>query len=608
MTFEELKQKASSLPLSPGVYIMRDRSNEVIYVGKAKKLRNRVSQYFLELDAHSPKTRLMVSKIYNFDVIIASSEFEALILECAQIKRYMPKYNILLKDDKGFPYIRLNMKEAFPRMTLANKPADDGAVYYGPFGSRGITQNLIKTIAEVLKLPTCAKQFPRDLRKGRPCLNYHMNQCSGWCQKQAPEIEYMDAMEQARQLLSGNYRQAIETVRSQMIAAADALNFELAASLRDRIQAIETLSKKQFVTAGNSTDTDAIGYGQTETKACFAVLHFSNGELMDKEYQILSAEDAEGAVSSLLKQYYLTRGFAPKNILLPFPIADSELFADLLFQQYGKKTQIKVPQRGDSVRLIELACKNAQEEAQRISDKEERNFAVLNQLQKMLNVQSVSRIESYDISNISGTDNVASMVVFVDGKPAKSNYKKFSVDMNGQQDDYGSMHQVLTRRFTDYLNQKTGFESKPDLLLIDGGQAHAQVAENVLNELQLQIPVFGMVKDDRHRTRALITAEGLQIRIDNQQAIFALIGTIQEETHRLAISYHKKLRSKRLRYSELDKISGIGPKRKQMLLKHFSSVAAIKMASLSELEHYLPKDAANAVYSHFHREAGEGDI
>ncbi len=608
MTFEELKQKASSLPLSPGVYIMRDRNHDVIYVGKAKKLRNRVSQYFLDLDSHSPKTRLMVSKIHSFDVIIASSEFEALVLECAQIKRYMPKYNILLKDDKGFPYIRLHMKEPYPRMTLANKPADDGAVYYGPFGSRGITQNLINTIVEVLKLPACAKRFPRDLGKDRPCLNYHMNQCAGWCQILSPEKEYLEVMEQARQLLSGNYRQVIEAVRSQMIAAADDLNFELAANLRDRIQAIEALSQKQFVTAGNTADTDAIGYAQTETKACFAVLHFSNGELIDKEYQILSADDSETAVSSLLKQYYLSRGFAPKTILLPFPVVDSDLFAQLLFQQYGKKTQIKVPQRGDNVRLIELSCKNAQEEAERITDKEERNNAVLNQLKKMLNIPSVSRIESYDISNISGTDNVASMVVFVDGKPMKSGYKKFSVDMNGQQDDYGSMHQVLCRRFAALLNQKPGFEIKPDLLLIDGGQAHAQVAENVLAEHQLTIPVFGMVKDDRHRTRALITADGRQIRIDNQQSVFSLIGTIQEETHRFAISYHKKLRSKRLRYSELDKIPGIGPKRKQALLKHFASVSAIKMASISELEHYLPKDAASAVYAHFHSEEREGNI
>lgn len=604
MTHDELKIKASSLPLSPGVYIMRDADNKVIYVGKAKKLRNRVSQYFLDTGSHSPKTRMMVSKIHHFDVIIASSEFEALVLECAQIKRYMPKYNILLKDDKGFPYIRLDMKEQYPKLELASKPSDDGAVYYGPFGSRGITQNLMDAIRQTLQLPSCGKEFPRDMGKGRPCLHYHMNQCVGWCQKGRNEAQYRERMEQARQLLLGNYKQLTESIRQQMQEAAENWNFELAASLRDRIAAIEALSKKQFVTAGNSSEIDAIGFGQTESKACFAVLHFSGGELVDKEYETIPADDSQTAVSSLLKQYYLSRGFAPKIILLPFEIADSQLFAELLQQQYGKKTDIRVPQRGDNVRLIELACKNAQEEAERITNKEERGKATLNLLKKMLAVASIQRIESFDISNISGTDNVASMVVFVDGKPHKSDYKRFKIDMNGMQDDYGSMRHVLSRRFSDYVSGAKGFENKPDLLLIDGGASHAKIAEDVLKIYNLHIPVFGMVKDDRHRTRALITSDSKEIRIDNQQAIFSLIGSIQEETHRFAISYHRNLRSKRLRYSELDQIPGIGPKRKQDLLKHFSSISAIKMATLSELEHYLPKNAANAVYSYFHQSEG----
>ena len=604
MTFEELKNKASSLPLQPGVYIMRDAENRVIYVGKAKKLRNRVSQYFLDTVSHSPKTRMMVSKIHHFDVIIASNEFEALVLECAQIKRYMPKYNILLKDDKGYPYIRLDMKQPYPKLELANKLNDDSATYYGPFGSRGVTQNLIEAINQTLKLPTCSKQFPRDVGKGRPCLNYHMNQCAGWCQKKDGAEDYRETIEQARQLLMGNYKQVSEHIRSQMQEAAENWNFELAASLRDRIGAIEKLSQKQFVTAGQTSDVDAIGYGQTESKACFAVLHFSSGELVDKEYELLSAEDGETAVSSLLKQYYLSRGFAPKTILLPFDVPDRQLFAELLQQKYGKKTEIKVPQRGDNLRLVDLSCRNAQEEAERITNKEDRSKAVLSMLEKMLSVPSVRRMESYDISNISGTDNVASMVVFQDGKPYKSDYKRFKIDLDGMQNDYGSMRQVLMRRFSDYCAQKKGFETKPDLLLIDGGSSHAQVAEDVLSFYNLQIPVFGMVKDDRHRTRALITADGREIRIDNQQAIFALIGSIQEETHRFAISYHRKLRSKRLRYSELDQIDGIGPKRKQDLLKHFSSISAIKMASLKELEHYLPKNAAAAVYAYFHQSEG----
>lgn len=604
MTFEELKKKASSLPLSPGVYIMRDIEHTVIYVGKAKKLRNRVSQYFLDTVSHSPKTRMMVSKIHSFDVIVASSEFEALVLECAQIKRYMPKYNILLKDDKGYPYIRLDMNEAYPNLTLANRPSDDGASYYGPYGSRGITQNLIDTIKEILKLPTCTRQFPRDLGKGRVCLNYHMNSCLGWCQMPESGAQYRNTIEQARQLLLGNYKEVSDDLRNEMEQAADSLNFELAAILRDRIQAIQSLSQKQFVTAGVNTDIDAIGYGETETKACFAVLHFSKGELIDKEYEILSTEDREATVSSLIKQYYLNRGFAPKIVLLPFEIEDRELFGELLFKQFQKRIMLKVPQRGDHVRLIELACKNAQEEAERITNKEERHHATLSLLSKMLAVDNLHRIESYDISNISGSDNVASMVVFINGKPQKSEYKRFKVDLNGQQDDYTSMRQVIARRFTNYLESEKGFSEKPDLLLIDGGVTHANAVLEVLSFLDLDIPVFGMVKDDRHRTRALVTPDGKEIRIDNLPAVFSVIGTIQEETHRFAITYHRKLRSKRLKYSELDQIPGIGPKRKQDLLKHFSSIAAIKAASIMELEHYLPKNAAIAVYSHFHPQEG----
>lgn len=601
MTFDELKNKASSLPLQPGVYIMRDADGNVIYVGKAKKLRNRVSQYFQDTASHSPKTRLMVSRINNFDVIIASSEFEALVLECAQIKRYMPKYNILLKDDKGYPYLRLNMKEAYPRITMVQKPSDDEAAYYGPYGSRGITQNLIDTIQQALKLPSCSKKFPRDIGRGRPCLNYHMNQCAGWCQKKSPQDEYRVVMEQARQLLMGNFKGVTDTLREQMLEASENLNFELAASLRDKINAIQALNQKQHVNVSGSTDVDAVGYGSTETKACFAVLHFSDGELVDKEYEIISVDDPENTVSSLVKQYYLSRGFSPKVILLPFHMDDSALFEELLFREYGRRTVLKVPQRGDNVRLMELACKNALEEAQRITDKEERGIAVLGILGKMLDMDPPKRIESYDISNTSGSDNVASMVVFQDGKPRKSEYKRFKIDLGGIPNDYESMRQVLKRRFRDYIEKKTGFENSPDLLLIDGGSNHAAVAVQVLEELQLHFPVFGMVKDDRHRTRALITKDGQEIRIDNHQAVFSLIGNIQEETHRFAISYHKKLRSKRLRYSELEAIPGIGPKRKQDLLKYFSSLTAIRAASLTELEHVLPESAAMAVYQYFHK-------
>ena len=605
MTFEELKEKALTLPYAPGVYIMRDKSDKVIYVGKAKKLKNRVSQYFQDTASHSPKTRIMVSKIHHFDVIVAASEFEALVLECSLIKRHMPKYNILLKDDKGYPYLRLNMKEIYPKITLVSKLTEDGADYFGPFGGRSVTHDVMEAIRLTLKLPGCSKQFPRDIGKERPCLNYHMNQCEGWCQEGKTCTAYREAMLQAKELLKGNYKNVADQIKTQMLTAAENLEFELAATLRDRLQAVENLGQKQLVTAGTLADTDVIGYGETEAKACFAVLHFSGGNLLDKEYEIFPRpDDKTEAVSSLLKQFYLSRGLAPKRVLLPFEIEDGELFAQLLEQQYGRRPKLHVPQRGDNVKLVELACKNAYEEAVRVTDKEERTGATLSLLGKMLAISPPKRIESFDISNISGTDIVASMVVFTDGKPKKNDYKRFKIEGLTDQDDYASMEQVVRRRFAHYKAGDKGFEEAPDLLLIDGGVNHANVALAVLTAMELHFPVFGMVKDDRHRTRALVTPDGKEIRIDNNQAIFSLIGNIQEETHRFAITYHRQLRSKRLRYSELDKIPGIGPKRKQDLLRQFKSLTAIGQATLPELERILPKDAAAAVYHHF-REKGE---
>lgn len=601
MTYDQLKDKALSLPYAPGVYIMRNKDDKVIYVGKAKKLKNRVSQYFQDTASHSPKTRLMVSKIDHFDVIVAASEFEALVLECSLIKRYLPKYNILLKDDKGYPYLRLNMKDVYPKITMVSKISDDGAHYYGPYGSRGVTQAVIEAIRLALKLPGCHREFPRDVGKGRPCLNFHMNQCAGWCQGSMSGADYRARMEQAKRLLEGDYKAVANDIKTQMLDAAEQMKFELAASLRDRLNAVQSLSQKQLVTAGALADTDVVGYGETETKACFAVLHYSGGNLLDKEYQVFPLPDEkQEAVSSLLKQLYLSRGYIPKRVLLPFAIEDSALFSQLMEQQYSRKPKLLVPQRGDNVQLVELANKNAFEEAQRVTDKDERISGTLTLLGKMLSMDPPKRIESFDISNISGTDIVASMVVFLDGKPHKKDYKRFKLEEMTQQDDYASMQQVLRRRFAHYLAGDKGFEEKPDLLLIDGGVTHANVAVQVLQELGIDIPIFGMVKDNRHRTRSLVTPEAMEIRIDNNQAVFSFIGCIQEETHRFAITYHRSLRSKRLRYSELDSIPGIGDKRKQDLLKRFQSLTAISQASVAELEQVLPRNAATAVYRHFH--------
>lgn len=606
MTLDELKEKALSLPMEPGVYLMHDQNDRVIYVGKAKRLKNRVSQYFQDSAAHSPKTRLMVSKIHHFDVIVAASEFEALVLECSLIKRYLPKYNILLKDDKGYPYVRIDTAVPYPRLTLANKIADDRASYFGPYGSRSVTADVISTLNKTLQLPNCNRQFPRDIGKERPCLNYHMGQCEGWCRSEELHSLYRQRMEQAKQLLQGNYKAVALQLREQMLQAADRLEFELAATLRNRLNAVESLGQKQLVTAGTLADTDVIGFAQSGNRSCFVVLHFSGGNLLDKDYEILSySDDPEAAVSSLMKQYYLSRGFAPKIVLLPFEIGDSQLFSQLMEEKFGRTTKLKTPQRGDNVRLVALAQKNATEEVLRVTSKEERLSGALLRLSKMLATDVPRRIESFDISNISGTDIVASMVVFVDGKPHKSDYKRFKIQDLVGQDDYASMEQVVRRRFTHYINGDSGFGQTPDLVLIDGGVTHAGIAKAVLDELGLDIMVLGMVKDDRHRTRALVTCNGEEIRIDGDPAVFSLIGSIQEETHRFAITYHRQLRSKRLRYSQLDNIPGIGPKRKQELLKTFKSLAGIGNASLVELERILPKDVASAVYHHFRGEKGE---
>lgn len=598
---EQLKQKALRLPYAPGVYLMKDKSGQVIYVGKAKKLKNRVSQYFQDTASHSPKTRKMVSLVEDFDIIVAASEFEALVLECSLIKRHNPKYNILLKDDKGYPYIRLSTKDAYPQLSMVNRISNDGADYYGPFGSRSVTQNILESIRHILRLPSCTKKFPRDIGKDRVCLHYHMNQCDGWCQNHDGQAEYLRRVEQAKELLSGNFNKVAEQIKKEMNDCAEALNFELAAQLRDRYKAIIALGQKQLVTAGKPADTDVIGYAETETKACFTVLHYQNGNLLDKENQVLSRpDDKEEAVSTLLNQYYQSRGYAPKRILLPFVLEDRAIIEEFISREMGKRVYLSNPQRGENARLVTLAVSNAQEEADRITDKEEKAKGAVTLLGKMLAIPTPSRIESYDISHIAGSDIVASMVVFADGKPKKSDYKRFKLENMENQDDYGAMKQVLLRRFRHYIDKDAGFEQMPDLLLIDGGQNHVCVAQEALRELSLSVPTFGMVKDDRHRTRSLISAEGNEISIRSNQSIFAFIGNIQEQTHHFAITYHRSLRSKRLRYSQLDGIPGIGPKRKQELLKHFASIKAIAAATLPELERVLPKTVAFSVYQYFH--------
>ena len=610
MTFDELKEKAHALPLKPGVYIMQDAKNVVIYVGKAKALKNRVSQYFANLASHTEKTRAMVSQIDHFDVIVADSEFEALVLENSLIKRHQPRYNILLKDDKGYPYIRLTVKEEYPKFSLANKAAEDGARYFGPYGSRGNTQNIIDALRVALRLPSCNKKFPRDIGKERPCLNYHMGQCDGYCRKDMDQSRYREAIDQAVRLLEGKFQEVGDELKAEMELAAEELRFEKAAELRDRYKAIELLGKRQKVVAGSLADTDVVGFHKGEaTKSCFVVLHFVEGELAAKDWDLIDTpmeEETADILSALVRQYYGGRGNLPRQILLPCELEDEVPLMRMLSEDAGRKVELVTPQRGAKMDLIRLANKNAVEEVERWTTREERQSKLMELLGKMLDLEAPPRrIESYDISNQGADDIVASMVVYVNARPLKRDYRHFKLkDMDGP-DDYASMEQVLTRRFKRYLEGDEKFADKPDLLLIDGGVSHANVAVKVLETLGLSIPIFGMVKDDRHRTRALVTPEGREIGIQGNQAIFSLIGQIQEETHRFAIEFHRQQQNQRVKGSVLDQIPGVGEKRRSDLLKHFKSIKKIKEATQAQLAEVVPQNTAQAVFDYFHPK-GEG--
>ena len=611
MTFDELKEKAHALPLKPGVYIMQDAKNEVIYVGKAKALKNRVSQYFADLASHTEKTRAMVSQIDHFDVIIADSEFEALVLECSLIKRHQPRYNILLKDDKGYPYIRLTVQEEYPKFSLANRPAEDGARYFGPYGSRGATQDIIEAIQSALRLPKCRKKFPRDIGKERPCLYYRMGQCDGYCRPEMDQSRYRENIDQAVRLLEGKYEEVCDDLRAEMERSAEELRFERAAELRDRIAAMELLGKRQKVVAGSLADTDVVGFHRGEAKSCFVVLHFVEGDLAAKDMDLIETpveEAKEDTVSALVKQYYGGRNALPKQILLPCDIEDEVPVTRMLSEHCGHRVALMTPQRGAKMDLIRLANKNAVEEVERATSREERQSKLMEALGKMLGLpEPPRRIEAYDISNTGDANIVASMTVFIDGRPLKRDYRHFKLKDMVHADDYGSMEQVLTRRFRRYLDGDEKFGDLPDLLLIDGGENHARVAVRVLEEAGLSIPVFGMVKDDRHRTRALVDPAGSEIGIQQIPAVFALVGRIQEETHRFAIEFQRLQQSKGVKGSALDQIPGVGEKRRNDLLRHFKSIRNIKAASLAALEEAVPKNTARAVYDHFHPRTGEGE-
>lgn len=599
MTKEELYKTASDLPLVPGVYIMYDANGVIIYIGKAVKLRNRVSQYFAPRSDRDYKTLRMVSSVDRFDVIVTRSEMEALILECTLIKQHKPKYNILLKDDKGYPYLFLDSASEYPNLSLKNR-RDEPGEYYGPFGGRYLSNSIISTLQKTLKLPNCSKVFPRDIGKERPCLNFHLGVCDGWCSEKMSKDMYLERISLLKQILNGHFSAVSDQLRREMEDAAERLDFEAAAELRDRRNAVLSLKEKQMISSGKNFDTDAVGVFHSETRVCFCILHFIGGILLDKDFDIIEGEYDEELFSTFLSQYYLSREYLPREILLPVQSEDTEILEEILTERKGTTVHILVPERGNKRMLLDLSSKNAEEELERTRTSKDRGVASLRILEELLGLEKIRRIEAFDISHTDGAEIVAGMVVYERGAFKKQAYKRFRIKDLSQQDDYASMRQTLIRRLQDLKDQKEGFEAKPDLMLIDGGSEHASVAENVLSELGLSIPSFGMVKDGRHRTRALIDAKGNEIDISCNQTVFALIGSIQEEVHRYAIRYHRLLRTKKMTRSKLEEIPGIGAARKQKLMEIFRSEAGVRKATLEELARVLPQKCAEAVYDHYH--------
>ena len=606
MTHDELKEKANALPLSPGVYLMMDRTGKVIYVGKAKKLKNRVSQYFQDSASHTAKTRQMVSQVDHFDTIFVTSEFEALVLENSLIKRHMPRYNILLKDDKGYPFVRLS-RDSYPRFTMTHKWASDGARYFGPFGGRFETRQALDAVLSALRLPTCSRKFPRDVGAERPCLNFHMGRCDGFCRPEMTAEEYQRRIGQAALMLEGRAKQLLKEMTAEMESEAEALRFERAALLRDRINAIQALGKKQTVIAGLCADTDIWGLYRGSGKCCYAVLHMEEGNLAGRETELFAApmeEDETEILSALTAQYYLPRAILPHEILLPQGAEeDCENLSQVLTKRAGHKVWVHVPQRGEKAELRAMAQRNAAEEAERATTAQERVAHTLELLQKMLNLPAPpERMESFDISNTGKSDIVASMVVYSGTRPLKSAYRRFHIKdlAEGRPDDYASMREVLRRRLQRAADGDEKFLPLPDVFLIDGGVTHAQAALGVAETFGVAVPIFGMVKDGRHRTRALVTPEGREIGIVNNPAVFSLIGQIQEETHRFAITFHRESHSKSATRSALDNIPGVGPKRREALRRRFGTVKAIREADVETLAEAVPRDAAEAVWNHFH--------
>ncbi len=601
-----LRKKAMALPLLPGVYIMHGKDGTIIYIGKAKALKNRVSQYFGSQNNHPEKVRRMVDNVDDFEYIITDSEFEALILECSLIKQHTPKYNILLKDDKGYSYIRIGSGD-WGKLSYVLQKADDGATYIGPYKSSYYVKSAVEEANKIFMLPTCSRQFPRDFRKGRPCLNYHIRQCMAPCTGRVKLSDYRESLSQALDFLKGGSSNSVKKLTEQMEEAAENLEFERAARIRDKIAAVKRMGDKQKVVLSKVLDEDVIASFENDGKTCFQVFRFEGGRLFDRESFIFDSGDAESDTEEFIIGYYTMRPDIPKNIALHSGFEGIEDVGRWLSEKRGSKVTLSVPQRGEQAQLAAMCRSNAAEALAQQKGVTAHEFNVLEELRQTLGLEKLPEyIECYDISNLAGTENVAGMVVYKNGKPLKSAYKKFKIKGFEGQDDYASMAETLTRRFEEYCaaeKSDEGFGRLPDLILLDGGKGQVAAVRAVFDKMDINVPLFGLVKDDKHRTRA-VTGEGGEIAISSKRALFSFLSKMQDEVHRFAIEYHRTRRKNTTFKSSLTSIDGVGEVRAKALLKYFRTIDNISKADLKELESApkMTRDSALSVYRYFHPE------
>ena len=601
----DLRQKAMALPLEPGVYLMKDADGTIIYIGKAKKLKNRVSQYFGSDLNHTEKVRQMVSRVDTFDYIVVGSEFEALVLECALIKQHTPKYNILLKDDKGYHYIRVS-PPPYSRLSEAHQTADDGARYIGPYMSSYAIKQAVDEANKIYCLSTCARPLAHDKKSGeRPCLNHHIGQCCAPCTGKVDPAAYQERVDEAIDFLTQGGAKTMATLQTRMEEAAERLDFEQAARLRDRINAIHRLNEKQKVVLSRIEEQDVIALAQGSGRACFEVFRFTGGQLTDREHFLLDEQDnAPAARREFLEQYYSLRTRIPPQVTIDGETEDGELLEQWLSDKAGRRVHIVLPKIGEQAHLVEMCRNNAAERIAQQVGMTGRDTAALEEIRQLLDLpHTPTYIECYDISHTAGSDPVAAMVVFENGQPLRSAYRKFRIKEAQGGDDYASMQEVITRRMEEYQvhrDEGVGFGRRPDLILLDGGREHVAAVAPLLAHYGENIPLYGLVKDDRHRTRA-IALEGGEIAIHRKRAAFTLLANIQEEVHRSAIRYHRQRRKGSSLHTSLTEVEGIGPTRAKALLRQFGSLRGVQNATIEELllVKGMTRPAAEAIQRYF---------